>query len=97
MNKSYDNNHLWTFSSFFLLTGLGRLDVDVRSVIDDFGELVYRKIDYVAEATNVQRFSELYAGVADVFVLKVYGHLTTRRVLTMSCSPRRSEWPARPP
>ena len=41
---------------------------------------------YVAEAANPRRFSELYAqnvAIADVFVPKVYAELTTRKVLTM--------------
>lgn len=61
---------------------LGR-DIDLQSIIDDFGELIYREIDYIAEAANAQRFNELYAGVTDVFVPKVYSDLTTRKVLTM--------------
>lgn len=58
-------------------------DINLQSIIDDFGELIYREIDYVAEAANAQRFSELYAGVADVFVPKIYSDLTTSKVLTM--------------
>ena len=55
----------------------------MESIIDDFGELIYREIDYIAEAANAQRFNELYAGVTDVFVPKVYSDLTTRKVLVM--------------
>lgn len=58
-------------------------DIDVQSIIDDFGVLIYREIDYVAEASNAQRFNELYAGVRDVFVPKIYSDLTTSKVLTM--------------
>jgi predicted unusual protein kinase regulating ubiquinone biosynthesis (AarF/ABC1/UbiB family) len=58
-------------------------DIDLQSVIDDFGILIYREIDYVAEAANAQRFNELYAGVTDVFVPKIYSDLTTNKVLTM--------------
>mmetsp|Transcript_46117 Transcript_46117/g.68700 ORF Transcript_46117/g.68700 Transcript_46117/m.68700 type:complete len:824 (-) Transcript_46117:1737-4208(-) len=58
-------------------------DIDVQSIIDDFGELIYREIDYIAEAANAQRFNELYAGVTDVFVPKIYSDLTTSKVLTM--------------
>lgn len=58
-------------------------DVDLQTIIDDFGELIYREIDYVAEAANAQRFSELYADSADVFVPKIYSDLTTSKVLTM--------------
>ena len=58
-------------------------DIDLQSIIDDFGVLIYREIDYVAEAANAQRFNELYAGVTDVFVPKVYSDFTTNKVLTM--------------
>jgi len=59
-------------------------DINVQSIIDDFGELIYREIDYVAEAANAQRFNELYArDIKDVFVPKVYSELTTSKVLTM--------------
>jgi predicted unusual protein kinase regulating ubiquinone biosynthesis (AarF/ABC1/UbiB family) len=58
-------------------------DIDLQSIIDDFGVLIYREIDYVAEAANAQRFNELYAGVTDVFVPKIYSDLTTSKVLTM--------------
>lgn len=63
---------------------LGR-DINLQSVMDDFGKLLYGEIDYVAEAANARRFSELYAedAIADVFVPKVYSELTTRKVLTM--------------
>ena len=58
-------------------------DIDVQSIIDDFGELIYREIDYVAEGANAQRFNELYAGIQDVFVPKIYSDYTTSKVLTM--------------
>jgi hypothetical protein len=58
-------------------------DIDLQAVIDDFGELIYREIDYIAEMANAQRFNELYAGVRDVFVPRVYSELTTSKILTM--------------
>jgi len=59
-------------------------DIDLQSIIDDFGVLIYRELDYVAEAANAQRFNELYSGIVkDVFVPKVYSDLTTNKVLTM--------------
>lgn len=60
-------------------------DIDLQNVMDDFGTLLYGEIDYVAEAANARRFSELYAeeAITDVFVPKVYSELTTRKVLTM--------------
>eukprot|EP01041_Mallomonas_annulata_P010624 gene10624-22181_t len=58
-------------------------DVDLVSIIDDFGDLIYREIDYRAEAVNCQRFAELYASIPDVFVPKIYTDLSTTKVLTM--------------
>jgi aarF domain-containing kinase len=58
-------------------------DINVQMIIDDFGEIIYRELDYVAELANAQRFAELYAAVNDVFVPKVYSELTTSKVLTM--------------
>jgi ABC1 atypical kinase-like domain len=52
-------------------------------VIDDFGELIFREIDYRAEMVNCQRFAELYANIPGVYVPKIYNQLTRRRVLTM--------------
>ena len=54
--------------------------------MDDFGILLYQEIDYIAEAANARRFSELYAedvALAGVFVPKIYSELTSRKVLTM--------------
>jgi aarF domain-containing kinase len=67
-----------------IITDLLNRDINVQNIIDDFGELIYRELDYVAEAANAQRFSELYSNqVKDVFVPKVYSEFTTSKVLTM--------------
>lgn len=63
--------------------GLLKRDIDLVSVIDDFGEIIYREIDYRAEAVNAQRFAELYANIPNIFVPKVYTDLSTTKVLTM--------------
>jgi len=74
----------WWSGIYNKIFQLLKRDVNVQSIIDDFGELIYREIDYVAEAANAQRFNELYASVAEqVFVPKVYSDLTTRKVLVM--------------
>ena len=52
--------------------------MDLVAIIDDFGELIYREIDYRAEAVNAQRFAELYSTIPLVFVPKVYTALSTR-------------------
>ena len=61
------------------LAALGR-NIGLVSVIDDFGDLIYREIDYRAEAVNAQRFAELYASIPDVFVPKIYTGLSTSKV-----------------
>ena len=64
---------------------LGR-DIDLQSVMDDFGDLLYAEIHYVAEAANARSFSQLYLqdiAIANVFVPKVYSELTTRKVPTL--------------
>eukprot|EP00903_Cladosiphon_okamuranus_P022275 g20481.t1 len=73
------------FYAGFLTKALKALnrEVDLTSIIDDFGELIYREIDYRAEMVNCQRFAELYANIPDVFVPKVYAELTSREVMTM--------------
>jgi aarF domain-containing kinase len=59
-------------------------EINVQSIIDDFGVLIYRELDCVAEAANAQRFNELYSGIVkDVFVPKVYSDLTKNKVLTI--------------
>ena len=73
----------WWSGIYNTIFTLLQRDIDLQSVIDDFGELIYREIDYVAEAANAQRFNELYAGVTDIFVPKVYSEYTTNKVLTM--------------
>lgn len=40
----------------------------------------HSEIDYTAEAANAQRFVELYGGLPDIFVPRVYTELSTRKV-----------------
>jgi hypothetical protein len=47
-----------------------------------------REIDYTAEAANAQRFAELYGGIPDIFIPRVYTELSTSKVrprLTRPC------------
>ena len=45
----------------FFVRAFGR-DLDLVSVVDDFGALIYREIDYRAEARNARQFAKLYRG-----------------------------------
>lgn len=73
----------WYFSLFQGALKVLKRDIDLVNVIDDFGDLIYREIDYRAEAVNAQRFAELYSSIPDVFVPKVYADISTSKVLTM--------------
>ena len=73
------------FATTALMTIFGR-DIDLVSVIDDFGTIIYREIDYIAEAKNAKRFAASYGDFVSrglVRVPKIYDHLTTSDVLTM--------------
>lgn len=61
---------------------LGR-DVDLVSVIDDFGNLLYAEIDYSLEADNARRFAALYGAIPNVSAPAIVPELSTPRVLTM--------------
>ena len=69
-------------TSFFV--GLFGRDLDLVSVVDDFGALIYREIDYRAEARNARQFAKLYQGYENTIrVPEIYDELTTSTVLTM--------------
>ena len=61
---------------------LGR-DLDLVSVIDDFGNLLYAEMDYVLEADNARRFTQLYGSLPNVSAPTVHADLSTSSVLTM--------------
>ena len=74
----------WSGIANVITQGILKRDINVISIIDDFGELIYREIDYVAEAANAQRFNEIYASLIDtIMVPKVISALTTSKVLVM--------------
>lgn len=58
-------------------------DVDLQSVIGEFGKLIYEEIDYLSEARNAERFLTLYGDVPDVSAPKIFWRFSNRRVLTM--------------
>lgn len=58
-------------------------DVDLQSVIGEFGKLIYEEIDYLSEARNAERFLALYGDVPDVSAPKIFWRFSNRRVLTM--------------
>ena len=70
----------------YLLQLIGLLrnaPLDLVSVIDDFGGLIYAEIDYEVEAANAARFSRLYSQLPNVTAPSIFLPLSTSKVLTM--------------
>ncbi len=53
------------------------------SIIDEFAERIFEEMDYENEGRNSEKFAQLYGGMQDVYVPKIYWQYTGRRVLTM--------------
>ena len=52
-------------------------------LVEEFAQTVRRETDFIAEASNMQRFGEAFAGTAGIRVPRVLWNLTTAGVLTM--------------
>jgi ubiquinone biosynthesis protein len=52
-------------------------------LVEEFGQTVRREIDFIAEASNTQRFAETFADMGSIRVPKVLWNLTTAGVLTL--------------
>ena len=74
--RTYSRGLTW-LAAFF-----GR-DIDLVSVIDDFGALIYAEMDYTIEAENAHRFQHLYGGLANVSAPSIFPEYSSRRILTM--------------
>lgn len=62
-----------------------RLNTDLVSVADEFGNQLFEELDYEQEARNCARFGELYGDRIDnIVVPAIEPQLTSRRVLTQS-------------
>jgi len=56
---------------------------DVQALVEEFAATTLQEIDYLAEASNAELFSEMFAGQPHVHIPRVAWELTTRRVLTL--------------
>ena len=52
-------------------------------LVEEFAQTVRRECDFIAEASNTQRFAEAYADTSYVRVPRVFWNLTTAGVLTL--------------
>ncbi|KAJ0975213.1 hypothetical protein J5N97_017178 [Dioscorea zingiberensis] len=66
-----------------LVRRAGKLNTDLQAVLDEWASSLFREMDYKAEARNGLKFRELYGGLQDVFMPKMYMDRTSRRVLVM--------------
>ena len=57
--------------------------VDMPTLMEEFAQTSLEEIDYLAEASNAERFDQNFAGDARVRVPEIVWERTTRRVLTM--------------
>lgn len=56
---------------------------DPAAVLDEFGRMLQREIDYTIEARNIRRFTENFKDMKEVCFPTVHWKLSGRRVLTM--------------
>jgi ubiquinone biosynthesis protein len=56
---------------------------DPSGIIDEFGHMILREIDYTLEARNIARFRENLGSMENVVIPKVYWKFSTKKVLTM--------------
>ncbi len=60
-----------------------RRRADVDALLDEFSQVLYEEIDYLAEGRNAEAFAAMFTGDPDVRVPRVVWSHTTRRVLTL--------------
>jgi predicted unusual protein kinase regulating ubiquinone biosynthesis (AarF/ABC1/UbiB family) len=53
------------------------------AITDEFAERIFEEMDYENEGRNAEKFADLYGGMQDIYVPKIYWQYTGRRVLTM--------------
>lgn len=66
-----------------MLWPLIRKRADVPTLLREFARTLWEELDYVTEAGNAERFLELFADDARVYIPAVYREYSSRRVLTL--------------
>jgi predicted unusual protein kinase regulating ubiquinone biosynthesis (AarF/ABC1/UbiB family) len=57
--------------------------IDLRGIYREFERTVYEEIDYINEAANARRFTEMFKDDPTVYIPRVYEEYTSRRVLVL--------------
>ena len=69
--------------ALFAQQNIGRIRSDLVAIVDEFATRIFEEMDYAHEAYNAERFATLYGKLPDIYIPKIYGAYTGRRVLTM--------------
>jgi ubiquinone biosynthesis protein len=56
--------------------------IDLEGMVDEFGSNAIRELDYTGEAYNAYRLTQNMASIPGVHIPKIYGTLSTDRILT---------------
>ena len=67
----------------WLNSNIGLIRSDLVALIDELGSRVFEEMDYLNEASNAEKFSELHQQNPRIAVPKIFREATSRRVLTM--------------
>jgi len=67
----------------WLNSNIGLIRSDLVALIDELGKRVFEEMDYLNEASNAEKFSELHSHNARIAVPAIHREATSRRVLTM--------------
>ena len=67
----------------WLNTNVGLIRSDLVALIDELGRRVFEEMDYLNEASNAERFSELHRHNPRIAVPLIFKEATSGRVLTM--------------
>lgn len=57
--------------------------INITGIIDEFGEEIFRELDYDNEAANLLRFQEMFRNSPHVYIPHVYMKYTTHRLIVM--------------
>ncbi len=56
---------------------------NVPQLLDEFAKTLWEELDYEAEASNAERFAEMYANDGRIYIPAVYRQYSTRRVIVL--------------
>jgi predicted unusual protein kinase regulating ubiquinone biosynthesis (AarF/ABC1/UbiB family) len=60
-----------------------RRRADVPQLLEEFAKTLWEELDYEAEASNAERFAEMYANDGRIYIPAVYRQHSTRRVIVL--------------